>query len=309
VEVQDLAVGDTVVTLGGRLRRLCWIGKGNALAARGKRSAATPVIVSKDALADNVPNRDLRITKGHALFLDDVLIPVEFLVNHRSIRWDDVTQGVEVYHLELDEHDILIADGAAAESYRDDGNRWLFGNANQGWDLPAKPACAPVLTGGPVVDAVWRRLLDRAGGPTRLPLTQDAQMVLAVDGILAAPATQSVGVAIFHLAARPAGDVRIVSRSAVPAELGLARDSRELGVALRRLVVRQGSRFDIVEADDPRLTDGFHAFEPSAAVRWTTGDATLPAALFRRVTGAFELVVRLGGSTQYIDEGEALRAA
>jgi hypothetical protein len=70
---------------------------------------------------------------------------------------------VIVYHIELETHDALIANGAAAESYRDDGNRWLFHNANSGWHLPPKDPCAPVLTGGPVVDAVWRRLLDRAG--------------------------------------------------------------------------------------------------------------------------------------------------
>jgi hypothetical protein len=39
-----------------------------------------------------------------------------------------------LYHVELASHDILVADGAPAESYRDDGNRWLFRNANSGWD-------------------------------------------------------------------------------------------------------------------------------------------------------------------------------
>ena len=72
------------------------------LATRGRRTAATPVIVRKGALADNVPNRDLRVTKGHALYLDDVLIPVEFLVNHRSILWDDRAQEVTIYHVELE---------------------------------------------------------------------------------------------------------------------------------------------------------------------------------------------------------------
>ena len=68
-----------------------------------------------------------------------------------------------IYHIELETHDVLVANGAPAESYRDDGNRWLFQNANPGWDLPPQAPCAPVLTGGPVVDAIWRRLLDRAG--------------------------------------------------------------------------------------------------------------------------------------------------
>ena len=109
-----------------------------------------------------MPHRDLRVTKGHSLLLDRVLIPVEFLVNHRSILWDDRAREHRIYHLEL-ATTTSSADGAAAESYRDDGNRWLFRNANAGWHLPPQHPCAPVLTGGPVVDAVWRRLLDRSG--------------------------------------------------------------------------------------------------------------------------------------------------
>jgi hypothetical protein len=40
---------------------------------------------------------------------------------------------VELYHVELESHDVLITNGAPAESYRDDGNRWLFNNANSRW--------------------------------------------------------------------------------------------------------------------------------------------------------------------------------
>jgi hypothetical protein len=92
-----------------------------------------------------------------------VLIPVEELINHRSILWDDRSQEVTVYHVELETHDVLLADGAPAESYRDDGNRWLFRNANADWYLPPKTPCAPLLSNGPVVDAIWRRLSERAG--------------------------------------------------------------------------------------------------------------------------------------------------
>ena len=79
------------------------------LATRGRRSAATPVIVRKGALAHNVPHDDLRVTKAHALYIDDVLIPVEFLVNHHTILWDDRAQEVEIYHVELETHDVLLA--------------------------------------------------------------------------------------------------------------------------------------------------------------------------------------------------------
>ncbi len=165
----------------GQAQPVVWIGVGRVLVTPGRRSAATPVIVRRNALADNVPHRDLHVTKGHSLFIDDVLIPVEFLVNHRSIIWDDQAREVDIYHVELAKHGVLIADGAPAESYRDDGNRWLFQNGNSGWGLPPQPPCAPVLTGGPIVDAIWR-LLDRAGPRPGLPTTADPDLHLLVDG-------------------------------------------------------------------------------------------------------------------------------
>ena len=143
VVVEKLQVSDAIETRNGRARPLCWIGYGRALTTRGRRSAATPVIVHKGALGENLPNRDLHVTKGHSLYFDDVLSPIEFLANHRSITWNDRAQEVTVYHLELDTHDILLANGAPAESYRDNGNRWLFRNANAAWDFPPKPPYAP----------------------------------------------------------------------------------------------------------------------------------------------------------------------
>jgi hypothetical protein len=304
IAVEALRVGDTVVTLSGARRRLCWIGTGKALATRGKRGPATPIIVRKSALADNVPYADLRITKGHSLYLDGVLIPAEYLVNHHSICWDDRAQEVTVFHLELDTHDVLLANGAAAESYRDDGNRWLFQNANPGWAQPPKPPCAPVLTGGSVVDAIWRRLLDRAGPRASLPLTDDPDLHLLVDGVRRDPSIRQRGLYVFELLRRPAS-ARLVSRAAAPQELGLARDPRLLGVAVRRIALLHAGRLTAVTADDAALADGFHAFEADNAFRWTDGDAVVPAALFDGMEGPARMEVVVGCTTTYRDEGGA----
>jgi hypothetical protein len=308
VPVEKLQLGDRIATLSGTTRRLSWIGRGRTLATRGRRNAATPVIVQKGALADNVPHHDLHITKGHALFLDGVLIPAEFLVNHRSILWDDRAQEVTVFHLELDTHDVLIANGAAAESYRDDGNRWLFQNANDGWDQPPKPPCAPVLTGGPVVDAVWRRLLDRAGPRPGLPLTDNADLHLLVDDERVDAAAEYGAAHVFRLHRTP-NRVQIASRDVVPAEVGLARDARPLGIAVRRIAVRQGSRFVVLRANDPRLAEGFHPYEADGHLRWTNGTATLPAAAFAPFQGAMEVVLHVAATTYYPCPNDPARAA
>ncbi|MEJ0014987.1 MAG: Hint domain-containing protein [Acetobacteraceae bacterium] len=303
--VQHLAIGDAVRLADGGVERVLWIGTGRVLVTPGRRSAATPVVVRRGALADNVPHRDLRVTKGHSLLVDGVLIPVEFLVNHRSIMWDDRAREVAIYHVELTRHGVLLADGAPAESYRDDGNRWLFQNGNAGWVLPPQPPCAPVLTGGALVDAAWQRLLLRAGRRPGLPITQDPDLHLLADGVRVDARDRSGTVHRFRLAAPPR-DLRIVSRAAIPGELGLARDSRPLGVALWRVVTAQQR---VIEADDHTLADGYHAFEHGNGWRWTNGEAALPAALFAGLSGPVEVELHVGCTASYLLEGEEQQPA
>jgi len=223
---------------------------------------------------------------------------VEFLANHRSILWDDRAQEVTIYHIELATHAVLLANGAPAESYRDDGNRRLFHNANTGWGNPEKPPCAPVLTGGPLVDAAWRRLLDRAGPRPGLPLTDEPDLHLLVDGQRVDGSPRPNGYYAFELA-RPPSDLRVISRAGSPAELGLARDPRVLGVAVRQIRLWQGARLRTLDASDRSLVDGFHAFESVNSFRWTNGDAALPAVLFWDIEGACQVELLLGDAMRY----------
>lgn len=301
VPVEKLQAGDTVLTASGAGRRIVWIGTGQVLATRGRRSAATPVIVRKNAIADGVPNQDLRITRSHSLYFDDVLIPVEYLVNHRSILWDDLAREVSLYHVELETHDVLLANGALAESYRDDGNRWLFQNANTGWDFAPQPPCLPVVTGGAVVDAVWKRLLARSGPRPGVPLTDDPDLHLVADGRRVDSTLINGTLHMFDLPRAPK-KVRITSRAGAPQELGLTRDPRCLGVSVHRIVLMAGGRLRAIEADDVRLVDGFHGFEPDAGLRWTDGDAKVPEGLFDGIDGPVTVILQCAGSARYVEE-------
>jgi hypothetical protein len=251
--------------------------------------------------------RDLRVTKGHSLLIDDVLIPVEYLVNHRTILWDDRAQEVSLYHVELATHDVLLANGAPAESYRDDGNRWLFANANSAWDQAPQVPCAPVLTGGAIVDAAWRRLLDRAGPRPGVPLTDEPDLHLVVDGQRVDAARRRDGTHLFLIRNRQ-GAVRVVSRAGIPQELGLARDSRMLGVALRRIALSQGSRLRTLDAEDTAPIDGFHAFEAVNGFLWTNGDAVVPSSLFDGFSGPLTIELQVAATTRYL-ANSAVQAA
>jgi hypothetical protein len=302
VQVEKLNVGDMVLTLTSGPREIRWIGKGKVVAISGQRTPETPVIIHKHAIEANVPNQDLHLTKAPGRYLDGVLIPVEFLVNHRSIVWDDRAKEMDIYHIELDSHDVLVANGVPAESYRDDGNRFLFHNASSGWGLPPQVPFAPVETGGPVVDRVWKRLLERAGPRNLPPMTDDPNLQLIVDGEPVTGTATDDLVKVFRLGHRPKR-VILASREVVPAEIGFARDPRSLGVALRRLEVRSGADFMIMEADDPRLEDGFHYYEAENRLRWTDGYATLPVELFAGFDGCLEVVLTLAATTRYPDFG------
>jgi len=302
VPIERLTVGDTVLTHAGRARPIRWIGFGRLLATRGRRNTATPVIVRKDALGDGVPAQDLHLTPAHGLYFDNALIPVEFLINHRTIMWDDRAGEIEIFHIELASHDILLANGAPAETFRDDGNRWLFHNARPGSGPRMQKPIAPVLTGGPVVDRIWRQLLDRAG-PRHLtpPLTDDPDLHLVVDGTRVDPALRRGSLYRFRLP-RCLKTLIIASRTAVPAELGIARDPRPLGVAVRQVAVQQGAKYTQLNADDERLTAGFHAYEPSYRLRWTDGRGELPVQALHRFDEGAELLLQLGGATRYLDD-------
>ena len=41
-----------------------------------------------------------------------VLVPVEHLINGVSVLWNDAERVVEYYHVELDAHDVMLANGA-----------------------------------------------------------------------------------------------------------------------------------------------------------------------------------------------------
>ena len=308
VAVEDLRIGETVLCHRGGAKPVVWVGHGKIMVPARRRNHAAPVLVRAGALADGVPRRDLYVTGGHAFLFDDVLIPAEFLVNHRSIVWDDRAREIEIFHVELADHDVLLAEGAAAESYRDDGNRWLFQNGNSGWAEPTKPPCVPVLTGGPVVDAVWRRLLDRSGPRPELPLTDDADLHLLADGVRLEPKLRPGGGFRFKVPSLPSS-LRIVSRSAAPDALGLLRDPRTLGVAVQLVAVFAGTDGRVIEAADDRLSEGFHAFEADGGIRWTDGDAVIPPDLYAGLDGGFEVVLNVGGRTRYLADGLIRSAA
>ena len=131
VPVEELSVGDTVITVregGPMMRKIIWTGQQRIhLARQPEPDLLRPVRISAGALGDGVLERDLRLSPHHAVYLDGLLFEAISLVNGTTICQEQGTGWVSYHHIELDEHDILLAEGCACESYLDTGSRHLFG--------------------------------------------------------------------------------------------------------------------------------------------------------------------------------------
>ncbi|ACL57047.1 Hint domain-containing protein [Methylobacterium nodulans] len=172
VAVEELAIGDIVVTAAGLERPIRWIGH---RAYTGRFANANPDVLpicfKAGSLADGTPARDLWVSPKHAMFLDGCLIPAVHLVNGVTITTAERVDSVEYWHVELDRHDVLLAEGAPSESFVDDHSRGMFHNAHTFAqlypDTPPQEAiyCAPRVESGYVLEAARRRLAERAGLP------------------------------------------------------------------------------------------------------------------------------------------------
>ena len=170
VAVEAIAIGDRLLTASGALRPVKCIGRRRYAPADLRREPElAPILIRQGALADGIPHRDLLVSAQHALAFDGILIDAFRLVNGVSILRQAAAEPVEYLNVELETHDVILAEGAEVESFVDHGGRRMFDNwreyaalyPDDGGSL--QPFCAPRLEAGYEVEAVRRRLDARAG--------------------------------------------------------------------------------------------------------------------------------------------------
>ncbi len=304
--VETLAIGDKVTTVSGEAKPIVWIGHRRLdLTKHPRPEQVWPVRVAAGAFADRLPRRDLWLSPRHAVAVEGVLIPIVALLNGASVQ-QVKAHSVEYWHVELDAHDVIVAEGLPAKSYLDNGNRTAF--VNGAAFVEAHPdfepkhwrdTCLPLVEDGPELDLTKQRLFERLE-ILGYALGDDADPHVLANGRRIEPIRLGEDRIGFVL---PEGckTATLTSRTFVPAQLHLhSTDGRELGLCAKRLSV-DGE--DV--ALDAEALPGWNEAEGAPGVfshRWTRGAAPLPP-------GARIVIVDLAGSGRYWREPETRRAA
>lgn len=274
VAVENLREGAEAVLAAGGHATIKWIGHRIVDCARHPCPADVwPVRVSQGAFAENAPSQDLILSPDHSVFIDGVLIPIRYLLNGATIR-QEARETVTYWHVELNRHDVILAEGLPCESFLDTGNRGAFANggvavmlhpdfALQIWEAEA---CAKLVRAGAELEAARSYLLDRASVLGHR-MTNEPDLHVVANGQIVRP---EIDGGRYHFALpRGTTTALLMSRRGVPAEMFDANpDHRPLGVAVAALHLD-----GVAHAIAGIAGQGWHAAE--AGWRWTDGAATI----------------------------------
>ena len=129
VAVESLKVGDLVLTYDGRTVPVNWLGRQTVSTIFANKERVLPIRIKAGALEENTPARDLLVSADHALLVHGNLIQAGALVNGSSIqRETDVPTIFTYYHVELDDHSLILAENTPAETFVDNVDRMGFDN-------------------------------------------------------------------------------------------------------------------------------------------------------------------------------------
>lgn len=151
-KVEDLSIGDTILTADGREVAVKWLGVQTVdTVFSGPSERLHPVCISAGALGGGLPHSDLTVTADHGMVFsptihetggasknDGLVINASALVNGETIRFvpaREIKESFKVYHVETEDHDVILANGAPTETFIDVVGRASFDNHQEYLDL------------------------------------------------------------------------------------------------------------------------------------------------------------------------------
>jgi hypothetical protein len=132
--IQNVKVGENVVVAGKiknetcelksvQLKKVKWMGRFKVYEFN---TETAPICFQKNSLGENVPNCDLFVSPNHGMMVDGKIVIAKKLVNDSTIYQSSEIDSIIYYHLELEDHSVIVANGAMTESYLDCKNRIEF---------------------------------------------------------------------------------------------------------------------------------------------------------------------------------------
>ena len=137
VNVEELTVGDAVCTQSGTVVEVLWVGQ-RTVGTFFAGPHMQPVRIRAGALGEGLPLADLTVTADHGMVIDSYVINASALVNGDTIDFvpmDELEDSFTVYHIETENHDVILANGAPAETFVDAVARSHFDNYQEYLDL------------------------------------------------------------------------------------------------------------------------------------------------------------------------------
>jgi hypothetical protein len=275
IPVESLRPGDHAITYENELAKIIWVGRRELDFARHPSPGLVrPIRIAAGALGMGIPERELVVSPDHGLYFDGCLVQAKDIVDGAVIRQDTDMPSVRYYHVELESHAILLAEGAPAESYLDTGHRGVFANTavpvilhpDMMQERREADSAAPLVTGGEELAGIRARLHARK---LMLGLTPtDAQVfALKIGEAMQLPFENLPSRVSFTV---PEGTTEAIFCSAVfvPAEIDpFSDDRRRLGVAIADILIdgRTVPLERVIRAGD------LHRRTPRETATWTNG--------------------------------------
>ncbi|WP_420394913.1 Hint domain-containing protein [Nioella sp.] len=131
VAVETLAIGDTVLNADGAEVAVKWIGRQTVKTMFKPAERVAPVRFAAGSLGEGLPVSDLTVTADHGMLVDGVICHAGALVNGTTITrvpMEEMGESYTVYHIETEAHEIILANGAPAETFIDNVSRRVFDN-------------------------------------------------------------------------------------------------------------------------------------------------------------------------------------
>jgi len=131
VPVEHLKIGDMIATADGRAVPVKWLGEQRLRNSMFTPAHMAPVCIARGALGEGLPHSDLYVSADHGLMIDGLVINAGALVNGSTIRFvpmAEMDQYFTYYHIETEDHDAILANGAPAETFIDYAGRQSFDN-------------------------------------------------------------------------------------------------------------------------------------------------------------------------------------